>query len=44
MWMEQESKMSSLQWFCLHWTYDKSKIMIDYIEDIHIKFMGYPFF
>jgi len=41
-WMEQESKMSLIQWFHLYWPNDKPNIVIDYIEDVHIKFMGYP--
>jgi len=41
--MEKESEMSSLQWFHIHWSYDKYKIMIDYVKDIHIKYMGYYF-
>jgi len=42
MWMEQESKMSLIQWFHLHWPSDKAKIVIDCVEDVNLKFMGYP--
>lgn len=42
MWIEQESEMSLLQWFRLHWPYDKPNIVIDYVKYVHIKFMGYP--
>jgi len=42
-WMEQESKISSLQWFHLHWLYDKPKVLIDCIEDVNMKFMGCSF-
>jgi len=40
--MEQEYEMSLIQLFHMHWPYDKPKFMIDYVEDVHIKFIGYP--
>ena len=42
-WMEQESNISLLQQFHLCWPCEKPKILIDYIEDVHIKFMGCSF-
>jgi len=41
--MEQQFEMSSLQWSHLHWPYDKLKIVIDCIEDLHIKYIGHSF-
>lgn len=41
-WMKQESEMSLMQWFYLHYPSDKPKIVIDTIEYVYIKFMYYP--